>query len=89
MPITIHTTGAWSNSLHSDNHVTILLILNEGRAVQVDMRTNDEDRRGQLHWKLVDYQHSFSEIKFFDYDLGASVQVKTLHRAIRNDWKLH
>jgi hypothetical protein len=53
------------------------------------MRTEDSDRRGQLQWKLVNYQHSKSEIKHFDYDLGAPVQVQTLYRAIRNDWQLH
>jgi len=25
--VTIHTTGAWEKSIHSGNHVTILLIL--------------------------------------------------------------
>ncbi|PVH98638.1 hypothetical protein DM02DRAFT_41538 [Periconia macrospinosa] len=89
MRVTIHTTGAWPNSPHSDNHVTILLILNEGGAVQVNMRTDAGDRRGQLEWKRVNYQHSNSEIKFVDYDLGAPVQVNTLYTAIRNDWKLH
>lgn len=89
MRVTIHTTGAWEGSVHSDNHVTILLILDSGGAVQVDMRTDDGDRRGQLQWKLVNYQHSSSEIRSFDYDLGAPVQVKTLYTAIRNDWSLH
>ncbi|KIV98463.1 uncharacterized protein PV09_09729 [Verruconis gallopava] len=87
--VTIHTTGAWPNSAHSDNHVTILLILTMGGAVQVDMRTDEDDRRGQLQWKLVNYQQSQSEIKHFDYDLGAPVQVRTLYRAIRNEWHLH
>jgi hypothetical protein len=89
MRITIHTTGAWPNSPHSNNHVTIFLILDQGRAVQVDMRTDEGDRRGQLVWKLVNYQHSSSEIKFFDYDLGAPVAVKTLYKAIRYEWSLH
>jgi len=89
MRVTIHTTGAWAGSVHSDNHVTILLILNSGGAVQLDMRTDDGDRRGQLQWKLVNYQHSSSEIKSVDYELGAPVQVMTLYRAIRNDWNLH
>lgn len=48
MRITIHTTGAWPNSPHSDTHVTIFLILNEGGAIQLDMRTDVGDRRGQL-----------------------------------------
>lgn len=89
MRVTIHTTGAWPNSPHSSNHVTILLILDQGRAVQVDMRTDDGDRRGQLVWKLVGYEHSGSEIKFFDYNPGAPVAVQTLYRAIRYEWKLH
>jgi hypothetical protein len=89
MRVTIHTTGAWQNSPHSDNHVTIILILNQGGAVQVDMRTDDGDRRGQLVWKLVGYEHSASEIKCVDYDLGAPVAVKTLYKAIRYEWKSH
>lgn len=87
--VTIHTTGAWPNSTHSDNHVTILLILDQGGAVQIDMRTGEDDRRGQLVWKLVNYQHSSSEIKYFDYTLGAPVAVKTLYKAIRFEWSLH
>jgi hypothetical protein len=89
MRVTIHTTGAWPNSVHSDNHVTILLILDDGGAVQLDMRTNEGDRRGQLQWKLVNYQNSSSEIMSVDYQLGAPVQVMTLYSAIRDDWKLH
>jgi hypothetical protein len=89
MRVTIHTTGVWQNSVYSDNHVTILLILNSGGAVQVDMKIDDGDRRGQLQWKLVNYQHSGSEVKFVDYELGAPVQVMTLYKAIRDEWKLH
>lgn len=87
--VTIHTTGAWPNSLHSNNHVTTLLLLDRGGAVQVNMRTDDGDRRGQLQWKLANYRHSSSEVKCINYDLYAPVQVKTLYRAIRHDWKLH
>jgi hypothetical protein len=89
MRVTIHTTGAWPNNIHSDNHVTILLILSEGGAVQVNMKTDEGDIRGQLEWKRVNYQHSSSEIKCIDYELGAPVQVKTLYSAIRDDWKFH
>ncbi|KAF2254234.1 hypothetical protein BU26DRAFT_135092 [Trematosphaeria pertusa] len=46
--VAIHTTGPWPNSPHSDNHITILLLLQEGGAVQVDMRTDPGDRRGKL-----------------------------------------
>lgn len=89
MRVTIHTTGAWPNSPHSDNHVTILLILNEDKFIQLDMRADSGDRRGQLVWKKVDYDHSRSEIKFFDCNLGSPVQVKTLYAAIRYDWQFH
>lgn len=89
MRVTIHTTGAWPNSPYSDNHVTIFLILNEVKAVHLNMRTDANDRRGQLIWKEVDFRHSHSEIKFFDYDLGSPVQVKTLYGAIRYDWHFH
>jgi hypothetical protein len=34
--VTIHTTGPWPNSSHSDNHVTIFLLLIEGGAIQVE-----------------------------------------------------
>lgn len=37
----------------------------------------------------MNYRHSNSETKFFDYDLGAMVQVRTLYGAIRNEWGLH
>lgn len=87
--VTIHTTGAWPNSLHSDNHVTVLLLLEQNGAVQVDMRTDPNDRRGQLVWKLVGYEHSLSQIKAFDYQLATAVEVRTLYRAIRYDWALH
>lgn len=87
--VTIHTTGPWANSPHSNNHVTTFLILDQGGAVQIDMRTDDGDRRGQLYWKLVNYQNSSSEIKAFDYSLGSPVPVYILYRAIRYEWKLH
>jgi hypothetical protein len=87
--VVIHTTGAWPNLPHSDNHVTLLLLLEEGGAVQLDMRTDVDDRRGQLVWKLVAYQHSSSEIKAFDYDLGAPIIVGTLYNAICTEWALH
>lgn len=91
MRVTIHTTGAWPNSAHSDNHVTILLLLDNkhDEAVQVNMRTDTGDIGGQLQWKLVYFEHSITEIKLIDYDLGTPVQVKTLYNVIRNDWKLH
>ncbi|KAF2453023.1 hypothetical protein BDY21DRAFT_367270 [Lineolata rhizophorae] len=75
MRVTIHTTGAWENSVHSNNHVTILLILDEEEA--------------SSDGSLVNYHHSNTEIKYFDYDLDAPVQVQTLYRAIRNDWHFH
>ena len=88
--VTIHTTGPWpNNSPHSDNHVTILLLLEEGGAIQVDMRTEPNDRRGQLLWKLVGYQQSSSEIKHVDYQLAAAVEVKVLYNAIRYEWGYH
>jgi hypothetical protein len=92
MRVTIHTTGAWPNSPHSDNHVTILLLLRgeeDGKAIQIDMRTDPNDRRGQLVWKKVDYQQSLSEIVHFDCKLDRSVEVGTLYKAIRYDWAYH
>jgi hypothetical protein len=86
--VTIHTTGAWPNGIHSDNHVTMLLLLEEGGAIQIDMRTDPGDRRGQLVWKHVAYQQSNSAIVQFDYELSAVVEVWTLYRAIRYDWGL-
>ena len=88
--VTIHITGAWPKpSPHSDNHVTILLILISGGAIQIDMRIDANDRRGRLVWKRVDYQNSSSAIKSFDFDLDAAVQVKTLYKAMRFDWRSH
>ncbi|OCL07945.1 hypothetical protein AOQ84DRAFT_50323 [Glonium stellatum] len=87
--VTIHTTGGWPNSPHSDNHVTIFLLLEQGGAVQVDMRTDPNDRRGQLVWKLVNYQQSLSQIKAFDYQLATAVEVWVLYRFIRYEKALH
>jgi hypothetical protein len=87
--VTIHTTGPWPNSSHSDTHVTIFLLLIEGGAIQVDMRTDPGDRRGQLQWKSVVYQQSSSEIKHVDYQLAVAVEVKVLYNAIRYDWSYH
>ena len=53
------------------------------------MKTEGGDRRGQLQWKLVNFQHSISDVKHFDYILGAPAQVQSLYRAVRNDWLLH
>lgn len=53
------------------------------------MMADPGDRRGQLVWKRVLYLHSLSEIKFFDYSLGAPVPVYVLYKAIRHEWKLH
>jgi hypothetical protein len=89
--VTIHTTGGWPNSPHSDNHVTILLLLRDedGRAIQLDMTTDENDRRGQLIWKKVEYQQSSSEILHIDCKLDKSVKVGTLYKAIRYDWGYH
>jgi hypothetical protein len=87
--VTIHTTGPWPNSPHSDNHVTIFLLLEEDGAVQVNMRTDPNDRRGQLLWKLVGHQESTSEIKHVDYQLATAVEVRVLYNAIRHDWAYH
>ena len=87
--VTIHTTGAWPSSNHSNNHVTIFLLLENHRAVQINMRTDADDRRGQLIWKLVGYQQSLSEIKHMDYQLATAIEVRILYNAIRYDWKYH
>lgn len=89
MRVTIHNTGAWEGTPHSDNHVTIFLILENGGAAQINMRANDGDRRRQLKFRLINYQESSSEIKAVVYELKKPVTVMILYNAIRNDWKLH
>lgn len=87
--VNIHSTGKWPNSPHSDNHVTLFLLLETGGAVQVDMRTDTNDRRGQLIWKLVGHQESSSQIKHQDCQLATAVEVKTLYHEIRYKWAYH
>lgn len=41
----------------------MLLLLEGGGVVQLDMRTASNERGGQLVWKLVNYQQSSAEIK--------------------------
>lgn len=88
--VTVHTTGAWpNNSPHSDNHVTIFLLLEQHGAVQIDMKTDANDRRGQLVWKLVGYQQSSSEIKHIYYQLASAVEVGVLYNTMRYEWGFH
>lgn len=87
--ITTHTTGKWQGTPHSDNHVTVYLLLeNSANAVRVDMRTDEDDTRGQLEWRLLGHQKSGSAVRIDDYELGESVSVAEFYSTL-NDWGMH
>jgi hypothetical protein len=87
--VVVHTTGAWPNSVHSDNHVTIYVLLDGGNSVQINMTIEEDDIRGRLVWSRYAYQESRSAIIYRDYELGSPLEIRELYNTIRNEWGLH
>lgn len=87
--VVIHTTGAWPGTPHSDNHVSLYLLLDENTSVQINMMTDEDDLRGQLVWSRHNYQDSNSRIVSRDYEFGQPVEVRQLYHMIRYEWGLH
>lgn len=65
--ITVHNTGQLQNSQCSDNHSSIYFLLQEGRAVQLNMRTEPGYIDGVYEITARQYQQSQSAIRQFDY----------------------
>jgi hypothetical protein len=71
--------GAWPNSLMSDNHVSIFLLVEGGGSVRIHMAT---ELNGYLQWSQHQYDLSGSAIHTQDYELehGAILEVAELYR---------
>ena len=87
--VVVHTTGAWPNSVHSNNHVTIYLLLEGENSVQVNMTIEEDDIRGRLVWSRHAYQDSNSAITHRDYELELSLEIREFYHAVRDEWGLH
>lgn len=71
----VHTQGAWPNSPMSDNHVSVYLLVGNGRSVRINTATDDNDTRGVLIWSQLGYELSNSSIVYFDYQVVAGLMV--------------
>ncbi|KXS98540.1 hypothetical protein AC579_4792 [Pseudocercospora musae] len=82
--VTIHNTGAHESSSWSENHVSIYLLVDNGQAVQFNMRTSEDGYvSGSLKIDVRTYQTSNTAIRSIDFlplmnftpnDLQARVQ---------------
>ncbi|KAL5120647.1 hypothetical protein ACEQ8H_001395 [Pleosporales sp. CAS-2024a] len=87
--VVVHTTGRRPNGM-SDNHVSLLLLLEKG-SVRLNMRTVKTEETeeaaisGDLVWSWETYQTPNSEIIHFDITLGSAIEVSTLYSYIWND----
>ena len=81
--VVVHTTGPWPNSPMSDHHVSVYLLLDNGRSVRINMTTQSNDDRGILYWTQLSYQQSNSAIIFFDYDAAAGLMVGHVYSMVR------
>lgn len=81
--IIVHTTGRWANSNMSDNHVTILLLLEGNNSIQLNMATDEGDTLGVFIWALRAWQESNSAITSLDIALQKSCTVGNLYQILR------
>jgi hypothetical protein len=92
--VVVHNTGAWEGTPHSNNHVSVYLILDQQtadqqRSIHVDMRTDDGDTRGQLQWNMCSFLLSSSAIRNWDYHLIQPMKVSDLYNWTRYQWGYH
>lgn len=92
--VVVHNTGAWEGTQHSNNHVSVYLLLDsqpagEEKSIHIDMRADDDDTRGQLQWNTCSFWLSVSAIRHDDYALTAPIRVCDLYYYTRYVWGLH
>ena len=81
--VVVHTQGAWPNSPLSDNHVSVYLLMGNGRSVRINMATEENDTRGVLIWSQLGYELSNSSIVHFDYSVIPGLKVGHVYQALR------
>ena len=79
--VDIHTTDAQGVAFHGENHVTIILLVDEGKSIEIEMTAKKSSRMGQLCWRWYESRNSKSERLV--YQFPTPVTVKALYRAIR------
>ncbi len=89
--VVVHNTGTWEGTPHSNNHVSVYLILDrqppdDEISIHVDMRTDDDDTRGQLQWNNCEFLLSNSAIRSWDFPLTGPMKVYDLYNWIRYQW---
>jgi hypothetical protein len=80
---TVHNTGQLVNSQCSDNHSSLYFLLQNSKAVQLNMRTEPDYVDGVYEMTPRDYQQSRSEIIHFDYPVLRPLTAQYIDSVLR------
>jgi hypothetical protein len=81
--VVAHTAGPMGpNTPMSENHWSIYLMIDNGTSVRMNMMADPGVRKGRLVWSILQYQHSTSTLKSWDFPVVQHVEVHHVYELI-------
>ena len=84
--VSTHTINAQGFASHDENRAMIILLVNEGVSIKIEMTTKEDSPMGHLCWGLDRGNNSESKVSV--YHLPTPVTIKALYQAIQG-WGLN